>query len=195
MSPRIGIIAGVVLLMGIAVWVAIPNAANVSKAGRGVAPVIPAPETQRAVATPPSSAVPPVAPGNGDVHALVENCRSAQVQVAARRAARGGPTPPGEPTDAGLVAQACAPLYHEPGCRKAQLDFDKNAPALRMTTLLQACEHDYCPLLPAPKPSICDPANAAPADGMETFTAWADLRAAILRHDIGEAEAARAFPR
>ena len=195
MSPRIGIIAGIALLMGIAVWAAVPNAVNVPKAGLGVAPAVPAAETQRAVATPPSVAVPPVAPGPGDVHALVENCRNVQAQVAARRAARGGPTPPGEPTDAGLVAQSCAPLYHEPGCRQAQLDFDKTAPELRMTTVLQACEHDYCPLLPAPKPSVCNPANAAPADGMDTFTAWAELRAAILRRDIGDAEAARAFSR
>ena len=193
MSPRIGIIAGIVVLMGLAVWAALPSAdgARATIAGPGIAPVIPAPPA--AVATPP--AVAPVAPGNGDAHAQVEACRAAQAQVAARRVARGGPTPPGEPSDGATVSIACAPLFHEAACRQAQLDFDKPDPAARMSTVLQACEHAYCPLLPAPKPSVCDPAKAAPADGMETFTAWSELRTAILTRDIGAAEGARAFER
>jgi hypothetical protein len=193
MSPRIGIIAGIVVLMGLAVWAALPSAVP-PPAGLGVAPVIPAPPPAPAVATPPAVAAVAPAPA-ADVHARVEVCRTAQAQVAERRATRGGPTAPGEPSDAAVVSRACAPLFREAGCRQAQLDFDKPEPAARMTTVLQACERDYCPLLAAPKPAVCDPAKAAPADGMETFTAWAELRTAILSRDIGEAEGARAFAR
>jgi hypothetical protein len=123
----------------------------------------------------------------------VDACLAAQAQVTARRASRGAPTAPGEPTDGAVVARACAPLFHEAACRQAHVDFDTPPPEARASTLLRACEQAYCPLLPAPKPSACDPAKV-PADGMETFTAWAELRAASLRHDIGEPEAARAFP-
>jgi hypothetical protein len=195
MSARIGIGAGLALLIGLGVWAAVPNAIGTAvPAKMGIAPVIPAPPqpvaTKPAVDVPPA---PPPTPTPGDVRARVDACVAAQAQVAQRRATRGGPTPPGEPSDAAVVARACAPLYQEAGCRQAQVDFDKPEAPQRVATVLQACERAYCPTLPAPKPAACNPGNP-PEDGMATFTAWNDLRAAILRRDIGETEAARAFP-
>jgi hypothetical protein len=99
--------------------------------------------------------------------------------------------PPGEPSDAAVVSKACAPLFAQPACREAHANFDGPPAEARMTTLLQACVRDYCSRLPAPKPSACD---KMPEDGQPTFAAWNELRGAILRHDIGEAAASRAFP-
>lgn len=193
MSARIGIGAGLALLIGLAVWTALPNAVGTAVPAKEIAPVIPAPPPPQPVATKPAVDVPPAPPPSADVRARVDACLAAQAQVAQRRATRGGPTPPGEPSDAAVVARACAPLYQEAGCRQAQLDFDKPEPPQRVATVLQACERAYCATLPAPKPAACDP-NSRPEDGMATFTAWNDLRAAILRRDLGETEAARAFP-
>jgi hypothetical protein len=195
MSARIGIGAGLALLVGFGIWAALPNSvgATATPGGAAVAPVAPTPPPPQAVAQRPAVDVTPAPPPSAEVRARVDACLAAQAQVAQRRATRGGPTPPGEPSDAGVVAHACAPLYHEAGCRQAQLDFDVPAAPLRVPTVLQACERAYCPMLPAPKPSVCDPAQV-PGDGMETYTAWNDLRSAILRHDLGETEAARAFP-
>jgi hypothetical protein len=113
-------------------------------------------------------------------------CIRAQAEVSQRRAARGA-SRPGEPSDAGVVAQACAPLYHEAACRKAMEKFDEPPPAERAATVLRICAHAYCPLIAAPKPSVCARPDEAPVD----LTLWADLRQAALERDIGRERAAR----
>jgi len=126
-----------------------------------------------------------------DTHARVDACLAARQKVTARRAERGGPSPAGEPTDGAVAAAACAPLFHEAACRDAQLHFDDPAPAERAAAVLEACKRAYCGKLGAPLPRACDASQPPPGDGLETFTVWDDLRRAILRHDIGDAEAAR----
>jgi hypothetical protein len=185
MGARIAIGAGLALLIGLGVWVALPNGTVSGRDTIGAAPL-----------GSPAVRTPPVAVRNNDndggLRARVDACLAAQRDVAARRQARGGPAPAGEPSDAGIVARACAPLYTQPACRDAQVNFDTPPPEARVMTVFRACARGYCPGLPDPKPSACD---HEPADGQETFIAWNDLRSAILRHDIGDAEAARAFAR
>jgi hypothetical protein len=112
--------------------------------------------------------------------------------VAETRRTRGGPAPAGAPSDAAVVAAACAPLFREPACRQAQADFDAPPPERRAVAVIEACARAYCPQLPAPKPSACD---HLPGADEEVLGSWVELRSAILRRDLGEAEAARAYPR
>lgn len=120
----------------------------------------------------------------------VDACVAAQREVASRRAQRGGPAPPGQPSDAGVVSRACAPLFLQPACRDVMLRFDEAPPAERAATVQKVCAVEYCALLPPPKPAVC----AHPADPPTDLTEWAELREAILKHDIGPELAARAFP-
>ncbi len=194
MGSRIVIGAVLALLMGLGVWAALPSSEPTKGNDRiGGAPL----GSPQPLGVPrlPAAQVPPTAaapqrPGD-ELTRRVDACVAAQREVAARRQARQGPPPPGEPSDAGVVSKACAPLFAQPGCREAHANFDTPPAEARMTTLFQACVRDYCSRLPGPRPSACD---KLPADGPETFVAWNELRQAILRHDIGEAEAARAFP-
>jgi hypothetical protein len=199
MGSKIAVLAGLALLMGLGFWAALPNAAPTSRNDRiGGAPLgspqplgVPhLPTAQLPKVAPPAAEVAPRP--SDDVSRRVDACVAAQKDVATRRQARQGPPPPGEPSDAAVVAKACAPLFAQPGCREAHVSFDTPPAEARVPTLFRACVREYCPGLPAPKPSACD---KMPADGIETFAAWSELRMAILKHDIGEAEAARAFPR
>lgn len=122
--------------------------------------------------------------------ANIAACLAAQSQVAAARAQRGGPTPPGQPSDAAVVSRGCAPLYKQPACRDAMMHFDDPPPPQRSITVLQACARAYCGLLAAPKPSVCEHADAVPQDEQQ-YAAWNELRTAILTHDIGAAAAQR----
>jgi hypothetical protein len=206
MGSRIAIGAGLALVVGLGIWMAMPG--GVAGAPSRVDSIAPTPlgapslPTVNAPVPPPASAPSLAAPlqprsaaeqarNTADVRARVDACLDAQQIVAARRRARGGPTPAGEPSDAGVVAHACAPLFRQPPCRDAHLNFDQPPMEARSATVFQACARAYCPILAAPKPAGCD---RAPADGQETFIAWNELRGAILRHDIGDGEAARAFP-
>jgi hypothetical protein len=130
-----------------------------------------------------------VAPKRADARALVDACVAARREVMARRAARGGPSPPGEPSDAALVSSACAPLYGEATCRDAMLKFDEPPPAERVTRVIDACVRAYCPKLPPPRPGICE---RQPDDPMERLAAWDALRMAILGREIGHELAQRA---
>src|SRR2546426_716567 len=59
------------------------------------------------------------------------------------------------------VADACAPLYSEPGCRKGWADAwaEGTDPSQRIRVLTNACRDAYCPKLPEPKPALCDRAE------------------------------------
>jgi hypothetical protein len=198
MGSRIAIGAVLALLIGFGVWAALPNAEPTRGDRIGGAPLgtpqplgVPRPPAQVPRAAPAADGAPAARPAD-ELTRRVDACVAAQREVSARRQARQGPPPEGEPSDGGVVAKACAPLFAQPGCREAHANFDTPPMAARMETLFQACVRDYCPRMPTPKPSACD---KMPEDGQATLAAWTELRQAILRHDIGDAEAARAFPR
>ena len=157
---RLGAGLALALLVGLAVWMALPSRVR------------------------PSTATAPA----GDVAARVDACLVAQREVAQRRQARGGPTPPGQPSDAAVVSLACAPLYREAGCRDAMVRFDEPPMALRSSTVFKRCASAYCSLLPPPRPSACALDGAEPADPLG---AWTELRQAILTRDVGADAAAR----
>jgi hypothetical protein len=134
-------------------------------------------------------ALPRGAPGAGD-RAAVDACLAAQHEVAAARATRGGPSPPGQPSDGAVVSRGCAPLFRQPACRDVMLRFDEAPPEARAATVQKVCAAEYCPLLADPKPAVCAHWEQDPTG----FAEWGELRAAILKHDLGPELAARAFP-
>jgi hypothetical protein len=125
--------------------------------------------------------------GGPDVRAMVDGCLGAQHDVAARRASRGR-APAGEPSDAAAIARACAPLFRRPECHDAMMDFDAPPPERRVVSILNACAHAYCAVLPAPQPPACAATGSSPS---ELLGQWSELRAAALRLELGETEANR----
>jgi hypothetical protein len=121
-------------------------------------------------------------PAADDATARIDACIAAQREVAARRQARNGPLPAGEPSDAAVVSRACAPLYKEAKCRDAMMRFDEPPPEARSATVFQACARAYCPVLPAPKPAACANTDQVPE---EQWVAWSELRQAILTRELG----------
>jgi hypothetical protein len=119
----------------------------------------------------------------------VDACVLAQAQVSQRRAIRGA-SPSGGPSDAAVVAQACAPLFANTACREAMTHFDDPPVEARSRTLFEACTRAYCPTLPAPRPPACDRPAADPS---ELVGQWNELRETVLRREIGEEQAARVF--
>jgi hypothetical protein len=173
-------------IIGFAIWSAVPSTPPLA------APSLP-PAREAARPPAPAAAPAPVPAGaDGDLDAKIAGCLAAQVQVANARAARGGPAPAGQPSDAAVVSRGCAPLYKQPACRDAMMRFDEPPPERRSAAVLQACARAYCGLLGAPKPSVCANADAVPQDEQQ-YVAWNDLRQAILTHDIGPAAAQRAL--
>jgi hypothetical protein len=171
-------------IIGFAIWSAVPST-----------PPLAAPSLPREAARPPAAAAAPApvpAGADGDLDAKIAGCLAAQVQVANARAARGGPAPAGQPTDAAVVSRGCAPLYKQPACRDAMMRFDEPPPERRSAAVLQACARAYCGQLGAPKPSVCANPDAVPQDEQQ-YVAWNELRQAILTHDIGAAAAERAL--
>lgn len=136
------------------------------------------------------SALPRGAPAGADGRAAVEACLAAQHQVAANRASRGGPAPPGQASDAAVVSRACAPLFRQPACRDVMMRYDEAPPELRAATVQKVCAAEYCLSLPEPKPALCAHWDQPPSG----FAEWGELREAILKHDVGAELAARAFP-
>ena len=179
---RVLLVAVAAAIVGLAVWSALPAtpplAAPATRFGSPSASPLPSREAARPLAA------------EGDLDAKIDACTGAQRLVAAARATRGGPAPAGQPTDAAVVSQACAPLYRQPACRDAMMRFDDPPPAQRSAAVLQACARAYCGLIAAPKPSVCANPDAVPQD-QQQYVAWNDLRSAILAHDIGPAAAAR----
>jgi hypothetical protein len=184
---RIATVGFVLAVIALAVWAALPSAGTHPS---GHAPIVAAPPSPAPPASPGSREIPlpPPSPEQKDVAAEIEACVAAQREVAARRQQRGAPSPPGEPSDAGLVSRACAPLYRQAGCRDAMLRFDEPPPERRSATVFSACARVYCPLLSPPRPSACTDPETVPSD---MLPAWTELRQAILTHDIGPAAARR----
>jgi hypothetical protein len=127
----------------------------------------------------------------GQSHADVDACLAAGTAVAERRRTRTVALAPNEPSDAAVVAAACAPLFREPACRDAHLHFDDPPVEMRATTVLKACREAYCPKLGPPLPRACDPKAEDSDDPMAVFQSWHDLRTAIYRRDLGDAETER----
>ncbi|HEY2748884.1 MAG TPA: hypothetical protein VGL86_29890 [Polyangia bacterium] len=186
------------LLIGLAVWAAVPSTPPLASSAASSAAVAPAsapsaergsdphPGPRRPTPADAPSLVPPtlVQPGPGDLDVKIAACIGAERGVAAARAQRGRPAPPGQPTDAAVVARGCASLYLEPTCRDAMIHFDTPPPELRSAKVLQACARAYCDKLPQPKPQVCGHVDAVPQDEAQ-YSEWSDLRRAILTHDIG----------
>lgn len=183
----LGIVAAVII--GLAVWAAVPSTPPLANPSVHMQAVQPSPQREAEQQPSPAAAAPVP---DGDLDAKITACLAAQDKVAQARAQRGGPAPAGQPSDAAVVAGACAPLYRQPACRDAMVHFDTPPPAERSRTVLQACARAYCGELPAPKPSVCAHPDNVPDDEQQ-FMAWNELREAILKHDLGPAAAARAL--
>lgn len=87
---------------------------------------------------------------------------------------------------AALMAQACSDLYVEAGCRDALRSFDSIEPAQRAVTLARRCREAYCPLLPKPRPALCDLdlSQVLPTALLQHF---ASFSSAVLAFDLGPA--------
>jgi hypothetical protein len=127
--------------------------------------------------------------GDRSIAKKVDACILAQEQVSQRRATRGH-APAGEPSDAAVVARACAPLYGDAACRGAMMHFDDPPIEARSRTEFETCTKAYCPTLPAPRPAACEHPSAEPS---ELVAQWNELRELILRREIGQEQAARVF--
>src|SRR4051794_40025373 len=114
MGARIAIGAVMALVIGLAVWAAMP---------RGAAEL---PPPTGSLGSP--AGLPGPSTGGESVAARVDACLAAQQKVGELRRTRGGPPAPGGPSDQSIVSAACAPLFAEPGCREAQLHFDAPPP-------------------------------------------------------------------
>jgi hypothetical protein len=183
-----------VAIIGLAVWAAMPaRTPSDSPLVGGPASAAPGPPTSRAPAQPVSAAAAAptaVAAPTGDdaTDTAIAGCVGAQLMVMQQRQQRGGPAPPGQPSDAAVVSKACAPLYKQAACREAMLNYDEPPPEVRSSTVLQKCARAYCPTLSAPKPPVCDHVDNVPQD-IQQFQEWAQLRDAILIKEIGPSAA------
>jgi hypothetical protein len=109
--------------------------------------------------------------------AAVRDARSATLAAASGAGGAGA-------SRASLVSRACAPLFVEPACRTAHERFDRPPPYARAVTLAEACRDAYCPLLPPPRPGLCDaPPSALPP--AELAKAWSEFVPVVLAHDHG----------
>jgi len=174
---RIFAVAVVLIGAALVIWIALRDGAAGRHASAGTKPAEAAPASGASTAT--------------DMNADIDACIAGAISVAARRQTRGAPAAPGEPSDAAVVARACAPLFREPACREAHLHFDDPPADGRSKAVLDACKAAYCDKLPAPKPRACDPNQPPPEDGLATFQNWDELRHAIWKRDLGEAGLAR----
>ncbi len=88
------------------------------------------------------------------------------------------------------VANACAALYTESGCRDAyaQAWAKDTDPARRSSIVCEGCRDAYCPHLSDPKPALCaqhDPNLATAA------TTWPAFTRVVLVRDLGSKRADR----
>ena len=93
-----------------------------------------------------------------------------------------------DPQAEGRMAKGCAAIYKEEICKTAHLSYDAPEPASRPGTLSQRCAAAYCEKLAAPKPRLCG-SEEVPAQQLGYL--WLELRIAIWKHDLGEADASR----
>ncbi len=89
--------------------------------------------------------------------------------------------------EAGAMVLACAKLTKRAACRRASENMvnDEIAPSTKLSTLVTTCRDSYCPDLPAPRPALCDRADAGGLGPAVTKQMWAELGDAIVRHDLG----------
>lgn len=190
---RLVLIAVGAVIVALAVWAALPaRTPSSSPMIAGPSSAAPGPPTSRAPAREPQAAPPSgeaaAAPATADdaMDAAIASCVGAQMMVMQQRAARGGPAPAGQPSDAAVVSKACAALYKERACRDAMIKYDEPPAEQRSSAVLKACARAYCPTLSAPKPAVCSHVDNVPED-LQQFQEWAELRNAILTRDIGPA--------
>ena len=77
---------------------------------------------------------------------------------------------------------ACAKLYAESSCRSAWARIGTASPTERIGRVADAvdiCRRTYCPILPAPKPGLCDGKTSNASEQR------AELLVAILTYDLG----------
>lgn len=121
----------------------------------------------------------------------IDACLAAMLRIARERAAGNTPDPTAVPSDAGRIAQACAPLYRDPICREAHLAFDRPPIEARAITVARACADSYCPKLAEPRPALC----RVQPNPSELPRMWQELTAAIWRYDLGQNKARRLLGR
>jgi hypothetical protein len=92
------------------------------------------------------------------------------------------------PQSDGRMARGCAALYKQAVCREAHETYEAAEPTKRAPTLTQRCAAAYCGLLAEPKPRLC---GSGDLPAQELGFRWLELRAAIWRLDLGEAQATR----
>ena len=93
-----------------------------------------------------------------------------------------------DPQADGRMVRGCAEVYKELPCKDAHVRYDEAEPAKRVGTLTQRCAAAYCQKLPEPKPRLCGSGDV-PAQQLGYL--WLELRTAIWKLDLGEAEASR----
>ena len=89
----------------------------------------------------------------------------------------------GHPAEAlGKMLEACKNLYVEPRCRDAWQKIAWVSPsekAAKLSQMIDACRVAYCPILPAPRPAICQ------GKVEDATLGWGELQLAILSYDLG----------
>jgi hypothetical protein len=93
-----------------------------------------------------------------------------------------------DPRADGRMVRGCADVYKEPPCIDAHRRYDDAEPAKRAGTLTQRCAAAYCAKLPEPKPRLCGTGDV-PAQQLGYL--WLELRTAIWKLDLGDAQASR----
>src|SRR5262249_28495733 len=94
---RIFAVAVVLIGAALVIWMPLRDGGAGTHASAGTKPAKAAPASGASTAT--------------DMNADIDACIAGAISVAARRQTRGAPAAPGEPSDAAVVARACAPLF------------------------------------------------------------------------------------
>lgn len=84
-----------------------------------------------------------------------------------------------------IVAEACAGIFAERGCRDAWLAAAKADPTSKISGIVKGCRAAYCPVLPAPKPVLCEARFEGGGGPSELWKHWPDFFAAMLERDLG----------
>ncbi len=80
------------------------------------------------------------------------------------------------------IARACADVFSEPGCSSVMRDPPRPRQAIA-GAIAAACRDAYCPLLTAPRPSLCAMRELPPP--VELGRRWRELQNRILSLELG----------